>query len=130
MSSCVEGELKFLEILTKATPKLRKEILKNCESSLIEAISEVCYNYLRGNINCEKKQYSELKKHHNCIKKLAREYKGKKKSENHKLNTAYYKDISRKKKLLYQKGNGFWFALLGPLVAELSSYFINKAAQK
>lgn len=71
MSSCVEGELKFLEILTKATPKLRKEILKNCEPSLIEAISEVCYNYLRGNINCGKKQYCELKKHQKCIKNLA-----------------------------------------------------------
>jgi hypothetical protein len=125
----VEGELKFLEILTKATPKLRKEILKNCEPSLIEAISEVCYNYLRGNINCGKKQFCMLKKHHKCIKSLAQEYRGNKKS-NLKSNKGYLSDIERKKKILYQKGDGFWFALLAPLVTELSSYFVSKALQK
>ena len=129
MSSCVEGELKFLEILTKSSPKLRKEILKNCKPSLVDAISEVCYNYLRGNINCDKKHYCELKKHHKCIRQLASTYKNNNSSKK-KLSKKYLKELSKNKKILYQKGNGFWFALLTPLVSELTSYFITKALQK
>lgn len=118
MAFCVERHLQLLEVLKKADPKLRKAILKNADSGAIDAIGEICFNYINGNIVCSKQQYGELAKHKNDIRKLVAQCQ-KKKGKN------CSKKIERK--ILLQKGDGFWLALLSPVVSELAGYLIQKA---
>lgn len=122
MTSNVERQLQVLRVLKEASPKLRKALLLHCEPELIRAISEICYNYLRGNIKCTEKQFSILRKHKNCIRKLSECAKAGSKKDK--------KNLTASRKILLQKGDGFWFPLLVPLVTELSTYFISKALQK
>lgn len=122
MTSNAERQLQVLRVLKEASPKLRKSLLLHCEPELIKAISEICYNYLRGNIKCTEKQFSVLRKHKNCIRKLAESASADSKRVK--------KNLEASRKILLQKGNGFWIPLLIPLVTELSSYFISKALQK
>lgn len=122
MTSNVERQLQVLRVLKEASPKLRKSLLLHCEPELIKAISEICYNYLRGNIKCTEKQFSVLRKHKDCIRKLSESVTADSKKEKKKLEAS--------RKILLQKGNGFWAPLLIPLVSELSTYFISKAMRK
>lgn len=110
--------LQTLEVLKNANPKLRKAILKNADSGVIDAVGEICHNYLCGNILCNKKQFGELAKHKEDIRRLVVLCK----------KSSGKKCMKRKERnILLQKGEGFWFALLAPVVAELSSYLVGKA---
>lgn len=112
MTSDAERYLKHLAVFRDSDLKLKKKIIKNCDSGFIDALSEICINYLCGNINCSRSQYKELFKHKNCLRKLA------------EGNVTRKKNDPRREALL-QKGNGFWFALL-PVVAELAKYLVKK----
>lgn len=116
MSFNVERHLRLLDVIKNSNPKLRNAIIACAEPELINAISEICYNFLRGNIICTKKQFDVLKKHKNCIRKLAKCGAGE--------NT-----ITRRK-ILLQKGSGFWISLLTPVISELTAYFMSRALKK
>lgn len=126
MSFCVERHLPLLEIIRKANPKLRKSIIKHSDSGFIDAISEICLNYLNGNICCTKDQYGTLAKHRESMRRLAKVSRNsaRKKTVKGRVNS---REVERK--ILLQKGEGFWFALL-PVVTELTHYFISKALEK
>lgn len=50
MSFKLESQLSLLEILRDCKPRMRKAILTNADSNLINAIAEICHNCLCGNI--------------------------------------------------------------------------------
>lgn len=121
MNSVCETQFNLLKILSDANPKLRNAILIHSSPELIDAISEICYNYLLGNIKCEKKQYNILKKHSTCIRKLAEKSKAKKNT-----SRLYRREIADKRKILMMQGNGFFLSLFIPLLTELGMYLGNK----
>lgn len=131
MSSSIQQQLENLEILCKAKPELRTVILQHSDPELFEAISEICYNYTRGNINCSKQQFKHLNKHKNCIRKLAKDFSGKKiRKGSRKYTKKYTQHINSKKQILAQKGDGFFLPLLLPIVGELAAHFIKKFVTK
>lgn len=127
MSSEAARHLKHLAVFRDSNPTLKKAILQNCDQGFIDAIAEICLNYLRGNINCTRKQYLELAKHKDCLRNIVNQHRQpssvKKRGCNKKLKRASQRDI------LMQKGDGFWLALL-PVVSELATYFMSKALEK
>lgn len=131
MSSYVENQLHLLEALKKASPKLRRAIITNAEAELIEAISEICYNYINGNVECDTVHYDDLKKHKACLRLLAKsESSPDEASEHVKASPEYERAIAGKREILLQQGDGFWVSLLAPLVSELASHFISKFVKK
>lgn len=93
----------MLYIINKAKPKLRKAILKNCSSSFILTISEICYNVLNGNCNLSDKTLKRLKKYKNLLRFLA----------------SNSKSLATKRTRLVQNGSDFLPLLLQPLIDEL-----------
>lgn len=124
-SSCVNSQFHLLHTLSEANPKLRTSIIKYSDSDLIEALCEICFNYLLGNIECNKSHYKELKKHSKCIRRLSLPSKSKRK--NSKL---YKKEINDKRKILLMQGNGFFLPLLVPLITSLGSFLYDKFTEK
>lgn len=127
MSPYVESQLHVLEVLKNASPKLRTAIIKNVEPEVIEAISEICHNYVKGNVKCEDVHYNELQKHQDCLRLLAASSGT---SADVKDSPDYDKEIVGKRGVLLQQGEGFWLALLAPLISELASHFISKFVKK
>lgn len=104
---------------------MRELIIRNADKDLINAIVEICFNYLRGNINCSKKQFRELSKHRGCMRKIVKSQLNGKKCGGKKKNQR-----KREKEILLQKGGGFWFELLTPLVSELTTGLISKSLKR
>lgn len=119
MSVKVERCLPLLEQLLNASPATRRSIIKNANPILIDAVCEIAFNYLCGNIRCSTKQFKTLALHKSCLRKLVATCRGKK-TINKKLRQT-------EKKILVQKGGAFWAALLAPVVSELTAYFMSKA---
>lgn len=126
MASGVETHLQLLSVFKNSNSKVRKAILKNCDNKFIDLIAEICYNYLRGNIKCSRKQFCELKKHKKCLHRIV------------ELNIKNSRNVNKRKRvkpnkserdILLQKGDGFWLALL-PIAAELGAHYITKALRK
>lgn len=90
----------FLHILKNASPKLRKNILKQAKPHLIKTLCEICMNTLNGNMTISKSQKLRLKKYKTTLRNLS--------SPKVKL--------ARKRNILIQKG-GFLPVLLGSLLA-------------
>ena len=99
MKNRVEKHLEELKVLKKAKPKIRKQILAQCNRDLVRCIGDCCYNVVKGNIKLSQKQKKRLKRHKNPVRLLA----SKKVS------------LKKKKDLLVQKG-GFLPALLAPIL--------------
>lgn len=59
MSFNVERHIRLLDVIKNSNPKLRNAIIECAEPELINAISEICYNFLWGNITCTKKRYGQ-----------------------------------------------------------------------
>jgi hypothetical protein len=108
MTFSVESQIALLQVLKSAPPKLKKAILKNCDEKLLDALSEICFNYLKGNVKCKDNHLKNLKKFKSTVRKLGRSDKRK----------------SDRRKILLQSGGGFITALLAPVVAELVTHFI------
>lgn len=113
MSSNVRKQMKTLEILKIAPPKIRQNILKNCDEKLVNAVSEICLNLCRGNIQCEKNSMKRLKKYRKKIRALSTIRKNK-------------KDVIKRRNLLKQNGGSFLPILLSPLLGMLSDFIVNK----
>lgn len=130
MTSNVERHIRLLEVFKDSKPKLRQSIIENSGSGFIDAVVEICYNYLKGNVRCSKAQYTELCKHKKCMREIVNLHKKKSK------NTSTPKEKSRKniktlqRRILLQKGGAFWSVFLTPIIAELSSHLISKALKR
>lgn len=130
MTSNVERHIRLLEVFKNSKPKLRQSIIENSDAGFIDAVVEICDNYLKGHVRCTKEQYTELCKHKRCMREIVNLHKRKSKK------TATVKEKSRKnikalqRRILLQKGGAFWTVLLTPIVAELSSYLLSKALKR
>lgn len=129
MGSKVVRHIRLLEVLKDCKPKLRRSIIENSGSSLIDALAEICYNYLKGNVSCSKAQYKELCKHKSCMREIVNVHRKKSKKIS-KFEGKSQKNIKAvQRRILLQKGGAFWTLFLTPIVAELSSHLVSKALQ-
>lgn len=126
MSLGVKRSLPLLDLLKDSDQSVRSLISSNSKPELIDAISEICFNYLRGNINCSREQFKELSRHKSCLRKVVA---GRLKTVNKTIDkNSKNKNVRQvERRILTQKGDGFWSALLAPLTSELTAYFISKA---
>jgi predicted nucleotidyltransferase len=60
-----------LQVLKKASPKLRKAIISNCNKELLNALSEIALNVLQGNIELPVTSPQKLRKHKTAQRALA-----------------------------------------------------------
>lgn len=99
----LEKDKYLLYTINQASPQLRKAILKNCPSSFIKTISEICFNVLKGNCHLDKKTLNVLKKYKKKLRSLA----------------SCSSSAHSKRSHLVQSGNGFLPFILAPLIGEL-----------
>jgi hypothetical protein len=87
-------------VLKKASPKLRKAILKSAPDELIKAITEIAYNILNGNHRIGKKYKDNLKKYKSQLRKLSQQSNS----------------LRAKRKILVQSGGSFLPYLLSTVL--------------
>lgn len=110
MSKCVIKNLPALRTLASAPPKLRRMILENGNLQLIKAIVECIENVLKGNIPIGESCFRKLKKHKSALRAVSI-------SPN---------KLSKKKKVIIQKGGAFLPALLVPVITVLAEKLLQK----
>lgn len=93
-----------LNVLQKASPKLRTAIIKNADTDLIDAISECCKNVLNSATDIPPATLKRLKSAKNDIRKLSNKHQSAK----------------TRRKLIIQKG-GFLQYLLPIAISTLSA---------
>ena len=108
MSAKIKRNFNALQVLNKASPKLRKAIIANSESELIIALCEIIANVLSGTVKLSSLQKQKLGPHKSSLRHLANKRVG----------------IKEKRKLLVQKG-GFLSALLPPALTLLATLIGN-----
>lgn len=111
MSKNVKQLIPLLKILNAVPAKVKKSILKNSGDELIKAISEICLNFCKGNVRCNKKCLNRLKKFKSSIHKLA----AVKRSQ---------KNLTKERKVLIQQGGAFLPILLPPILSALTQYLL------
>lgn len=110
MSARLKRNLDFLRILAKAPASQRKAIIKSSSSDLVTCLCEIVDNILSGTVSLAKQRRAKLKQYTKILRTLA----------NRKV------PISKKKRLLVQKGGGaFLPALLVPILAIAGSLLAN-----
>lgn len=110
MSDIVLKQLPLLQLLVRAKPITRKNILKVADYELISAIVECVYNVLVGNVEVTHKRYKKLRKHKDILRKV-----------HSKKNTEW----SHKKRVIVQSGGSFLPILLSPVITYLLSKIPN-----
>jgi hypothetical protein len=66
MMKSIKSNYHHLQVLKTPKLRLRKAIIKNCDSELVKNISECLLNVLRGNVTltaCQKNKLKSLKFH-------------------------------------------------------------------
>jgi hypothetical protein len=107
--------LQELEKLSSAPIKERKRLLLEFNDCVIDAISEIALNCLKGNIPLKSCDFKKLKKHQNILRIISQPNK-----------------IKYRRNILIQKG-GFLNILLAPalsLIATLVGEYIGKRIAK
>ena len=92
-----------IRLLSLATPRARKHIIREADKSLVDAVSECCLNVLKGHVPLTVKQKSHLSRHKEKLRKLAERKAG----------------VRKRKRILIQSGGGLLSALLVPVAALL-----------
>lgn len=110
MSERVYNVLPRLKQLIRGSPGQRRDILHTASDELIQALCEIALNILRGNIPLTGKQIAKLKKQKALIKLLAR------KSVR----------ISKKRRVIIQKGGAFLLPLLSAAIPLITSLFTSR----
>lgn len=100
----IKSNYHILQVLKKATPKVRNVILKSANKELILAIIECALNVLNGQCKLPSCSRRKLFKHKNTLRHLV----------DRKVS------LSKKKKTLVQKG-GFLIPLLSSVLSVLGS---------
>lgn len=107
--SSIIHQIQISQILHSCSISLRNAVLKNCTQFTIEFLSDLAYNFLRGNIECTKQQFSCLKSYRVVLKKLS--------ASTFKNSKTYDISIRRKRQILCRiKDNQFWKNFLLPVV--------------
>ena len=104
MSQKLKKYMPELQVLAKCRPYQRRAFLKHAHKDVIDCVSEVCTNMLKGNVPLKPAQKKALSHHKHHLRLLAD-----KRNSNRK-----------RRDILVQKG-GFLGALLGPLLSTLLS---------
>ena len=108
MSAPIEEKFEKLRLLKESSPKVRKQILKDCNSSLLCCLCECALNILKGAVPLKEGQKKRLARFKHKLRKLAS------------------KKTRRKiKKRIVQTG-GFIGALLTPVLSFLGTLLSNK----
>ena len=97
MSRNVQNHRDTLLYLYRARPRIIKAVIKEADSSLINAISELAVNVLKGTVPLSSRQKAKLKAYKSQLRRLVEK-----------------RTSLLQKKTIVQKG-GFLPALLGPL---------------
>ena len=92
-----------IKLLSLATPRARKHIIREADKSLVDAVSECCLNVLKGHVPLTAKQKSRLSRHKEKLRKLAERRAA----------------VRKRKEILVQSGDGLISALLIPVAALL-----------
>jgi len=100
----------FLRLISRSSPKKRKQLLQQASKKELTTLFEICLNIIKGNIPLNSTQFKNLKRH----KKLIRTLSNKKVS------------FKEKKKNLTQKGKGIGVAAIASLVLPLLAKLIKK----
>ena len=95
-----------VRILSVATPKARKRLVCEGNREIVDCISECCANVLKGNVPLTSKQTSDLCRHKEKLRLVARKKTG-----------------LKEKKEIIQKG-GFLGSLLVPVAAVLGNLLL------
>lgn len=97
-----------LKLLSKCkTKRNRRKLINKFKRCVIDAISEICLNFLRGNLNVKKKDFRKLIKYRNVIEFLKKK-----------------KPIYQRKKIIIQRG-GFLNILLPTALLLLQKFYKN-----
>ena len=105
MSAVVRRALPLLQTLVASKPILKKAIIEHASPDLINAISEIVWNMLKGVIKLTPKQKRRLSRYKEEFCSLVKK----------KLS------IAKKRKILNQKGTGAGLAALVPIALALLS---------
>ena len=103
MSAVVKRALPLLQTLLASKPILRKAIIDHASPDLINAISEIVWNMLKGVIKLTPEQIHRLSRYKEQFRSLV----------NKRLS------IKKKRKILNQKGTGAGLAALIPIALTL-----------
>lgn len=97
------------EFSKNKSPKKREQLVNSAKDCVIDAISEISSNCLKGNIPLNKCKYSKLKKYKNALRNLQKP------------------NLSRrtKRNIISQKG-GFLQILIPAALSVLTSYLASK----
>lgn len=109
MSSRMRRNLSLLELIYKSPPALRRVIISNANLDFINALCEIAFNVLQGNIPLTNQQYKQLKKKKSLIRLIA----------DKKIKTL------KKRKTINQSG-GFLLPLLGAAIPFITSLIANR----
>jgi len=104
MSERLRRKAPLLRALYRASPVLRKKLLRShCDKDLINCLSDICRNVLKGNVPLSASQKAALRRKRKALQKLA------------------LKSVSLKQKQKLVQSGGFLGALLGPIASVLMS---------
>ena len=85
--------------------KQRRVLINKCKNCLVNAISEISKNCLKGNIKLSKCKINKLKKYKNVLRLISKRL-----------------PLCKRKKLIIQKGGGFLSILIPPALALLTEF--------
>jgi predicted nucleic acid-binding protein len=109
MSKAVMNHSEVLRALHKASPSMRKSMLKAADCGLIHSICECVYNTIRGNVKLTPNQKTRLSRHKKLLRKIM--HRG--------------QSWKKRKKLINQKGGAFLPLILAPLLSGVLSNLFN-----
>jgi hypothetical protein len=110
MSRSLQNNADTLKFLCKTKHQYRKALLKSADKDLVHCICECAHNTLLGKVPLTKTQKSKLSKHKSTLRKLA------------KRGTS----LTKRKKVIFQKGGAFLPLLLAPVISGVLSSLFNK----
>ena len=100
----------MLKVVQSSSPKLRQQIILNCDLDFIRAIEECVYNTLKGNIPLKRREIIKLKKFKRVLRKICRCNGGLKKT----------------RKVIVQSGGEFLPTVLSPIVKAGEGQFLSR----
>lgn len=109
MTDSMKRHSELLKTLSKASPAIRKSILKSADKGLIQSICSFVLNILKGRVHLKPSHKSKLRRHKKFLRKIAR------KGDCWKT----------KKKFLVQSGGAFLPLLIAPLISGLLGSIFN-----
>lgn len=96
----------ILDLLTKASPHLRQNLLSSADEELIKLLVECCFNTLIGGVRISKYRHNKIKQHKDIIRQIS--------NPNQKLEN--------KRKILIQSGGNFLPVFLPAVIPTLKSF--------